>query len=65
MEGRKGSRSNAGNPVVIEGQQTYRAQTREGTVVDAADLVAPQHAGNTLFISVPSNIPDLTSHTFI
>ena len=47
MEGGEGSRSDAGDPVVVQRQQTHRAQTRECTVVNAADLVAPQHSANT------------------
>lgn len=47
VQGGEGSRGDAGDPVVVERQQTHRAQTRERAVVNAADLVAPQHSGNT------------------
>lgn len=47
VQGGEGSRGNAGDPVVVQRQQTHRAQTRERAVVYAADLVTPQHPGNT------------------
>lgn len=45
MQGGEGSRGDAGDPVVVQRQQTHGAQTGERAVVDAADLVAPQHSG--------------------
>lgn len=47
MQGGEGSRGNAGDPVVVQRQETHRAQTCKCAVVNAADLVAPQHSGNT------------------
>lgn len=41
----KGSWSDAGDLVVVERQQTDRAEAGKGAVVDAGDLVAPQHSG--------------------
>lgn len=46
MQGGKGSWGDAGDSVVIQRQQTHRTETRESAVVDAADLVAPEHSGN-------------------
>ena len=50
MQGGEGSRGDAGDPVVVQRQQTHGAQTGERAVVDAADLVAAQHSGNTQVI---------------
>lgn len=45
VQGGKGSRGNAGDPVVVQREQTHRAKARKCRVVDAADLVAAQHSG--------------------
>lgn len=50
MQGGEGSRGDAGDPVVVQRQQTHGAQAGERAVVDAADLVAAQHSGNTQVI---------------
>lgn len=43
MQRSEGSRGDGGDPVVVEGQQTYRAQACESGVVHTAYLVTPQH----------------------
>lgn len=43
LQGIKGSRSNGGQLVVIQREQTDVVQPRETVVVDATDLVVPQH----------------------
>lgn len=47
MQSGEGSRGDAGDPVVVQRQQAHGAQTRECAVVDAADLVTPQHSEDT------------------
>ena len=55
MQRGEGSRGDAGDPVVVQRQQAHRAQTCECVVVNAADLVAPQHAGKTKSIYLGNN----------
>lgn len=47
VQGGEGSRDDRGDSVIIERQQTYRAEAREGGVVHTGDLVAPQHPVGT------------------
>lgn len=62
VESGEGSWCNAGDPVVIQWQETHWAQTRKRTIVNAGDLVAPQHPGNIhnhIFSKLKFNVKDL------
>lgn len=43
MQSVESSWGDCGDPVIVEGKQTHRAQAGEGGVIHTADLITPQH----------------------
>lgn len=47
VQGGEGSWDDCGDAIIVERQQTHRAEACEGGVVHTGDLVAPQHPART------------------